>query len=292
MAGYVPVDVYVADLTNPGQYVEGVLVKVFDEEGKKVYGQVNSNADGLASFLLYAPRVYQVRAYKFQVGIQNPIIMDVSETLPNTFTINAHPVEVVASTDPRICMCSGHFRTPSLTPARGVDIYVINKFSPLLVDNTGVLTERSHFVTDKNGYVCMPLIRCGLYDVIIEGYEDMEREIAVPDAPSCNFPNLLFKTVGSVSLDAGSYEVRRGQTIEITPQVYTTTDELIEGTGREDVTWTVSDDTIASLTVEWDKLTLYGNARGTTTLRATRSDSSIVRIPDPPLTDGIQIRVL
>jgi len=289
---YLPVDFCIVDAIS-NRPVPGVLVKVFGVDGKGIYGEMSTGDDGKASFLLFGDKRYQARVYKFGVGFRNPVFFDVSAdpALCNRFTIPATLSSVSAASDPRFCMCSGVFRTPTGAAAVGLDIHFITKFRPILLEGAGVLTERVTVRTDSTGWVHVPLIRFGKYDVMLEGYEDTTREISVPDAPACNLPDLVFEVVDRVEFESATIEVPLGETITVYPKVYSSIGRLLEEAVRNEVSWRVDNTDAVSLAVQWDSLTLYGLATGSAVLTASRSDSSIVRIPDPPILTGIQIQV-
>lgn len=290
---YLPVDFCVLAVTTD-KPISGALVKVFAQDGKSVYGEMLSGDDGKASFLLFGPQRYQARAYKFSTGFTNPIYFDVdpAPNAKNSFIIRATPVDYPTSNDPRLCMCAGYFRKPDGSAAAGLDIHIITKFHPILLDGSGVLTERVSVRTDSSGWVQVPLIRFGQYDVLLEGYEDVTREICVPAAPACNLPDLVFEVVSQVDISPQPIVVRRGQILDVYPEVYTSIGRKLDGTARDKVCWKVADTNIAGVTVSWDRLVFYGHMRGTTSLSATRADQTIVRIPDPPLLPGIPILVV
>jgi hypothetical protein len=250
-----------------------------------------TGADGKASFLLDGPRRYQARAFQFGVGFRNPIYFDVDPSQNNSFSFSGTTLEVPASTDPRFCLCSGTFRTASGAPAPGLILHFTTVFSPCVLDDAAVVTERVTVKTNEEGWVQVPLLRFGKYDVLVEGYADISRQIAIPDASSVSLPNLIFEMVSSITLDQQApLQVAQGQTLEVRPTVRTTIGRLLDGTAQQDVIWGVVNEDVASLTVQWDRLILYGNTTGTTTLTATRSGST-VRIPDSPIFLGAEIRV-
>lgn len=289
---YAPVDFCVRETTTD-KPLSGVLVKIFAQNGKGVYGEMLTGSDGKASFLLFGPQRYQARAYKFATGFVNPVYFDVNDAVgaSNCFLIHATAVEYPTTNDPRLCLCSGYFRRPDGAPAAGLDIHIITKFHPILLDGAGVLTERVSVRTDANGWVQVPLIRFGQYDVLLEGYEDVTREICVPDRASANLPDLIFEVVDSVVITPQPIVLRKGQTLQVFPEVYTSIGRRLPGTARERVSWKVEDTSIAGVTVSWDRLTFYGQAKGTTLLTARRGDRSIVRIPEACLLVGIPIQV-
>jgi hypothetical protein len=289
---YVPVNVAVEDALS-GRPVAGVLVKVLSADGKSVYGEMVTGTDGAAGFLLFGPQRYQVRAFKMANGFNNPTYFDVivDPAVTNCFRIKAATITVPSSVDPRMCMCSGTFRTPTGAPAAGVDVHFITRFHPVLLDGAGLLTERATARTNNQGWVQVQLVRHGEFDVLLEGYEDVRRTIAVPDMSSCNLPDLIFEVVSSVVIAQTEFQIPVGQTVEIFPQVFTSIGRLIDGTAKGAVCWHVDNLDVASMTVLWDRIVLYGNSLGTAQLTATRADTSIVRIPDPPLMSGIPLLV-
>lgn len=291
---YVPVNLLLKDVTS-GLPLEGVLVKVFAENGKGVYGEMVTGADGKANFLLNGPQRYQARAFKMSVGFKNPIYFDVigEKGATNCFLLTGSSVATPSSTDPRLCMCSGYFRTPSGAPAAALDIQFVTRFHPILLDDAGVLTERITAKTDKNGWVQVQLVRHGEFDVMAAGYEDVARTIAVPDASSCNLPNLIFEVVNSVSVTPNPIQLRVGATIDVYSEVFTSIGRQIDGTAKGKVIWGIENQLVATMTVQWDRLTIYGNAKGSTLLTARRGDTPITRVPDPPiLPNGIPLLVV
>ena len=287
-----PVDIRVINYTSRDP-ISGVWVKVMEEDGTGTYGESLTDSRGIASFLLPEFRRYQCRAFKFATIINNPAYIDVpaASLEPVQFIMTGTEITTPESTDPRLCMCSGYFRKPDGSPQKGLDIQIITKFSPLLLDGMGVVTERVIKRTDETGWVQVPLIRNGQYDVLLVGYEDTERQIDVPDMPSCNLPKLIFETVAIVELPSSPFHILQGDTVSFTPEVFTSIGRQLPGTAKGQVNWKVEDDQVATMTVEWTQLTFYGNAPGTTNLIATRADTSIVVIPDPPLCLPMQIIV-
>jgi len=280
------VDFYLVDNTPFAAPISGVVVKVYSQDGKQVFGQQTTDANGLAAFLLPSDTTFQVRFYKQQVNIKNPQFIQVLEApATNAFTVVGEPFQAPTSTDPRLCMCYGFFRTVAGGPAQNLDCHIIAQFNPLLLDGAGVLTERVIERTDEHGYLQVPLIRNGQYLVTIQGFEDVQRVISVPDALNANLPDLLFPVVGAVTFDpVGPFTIQVGVDFVTTPTVVATDGEILAGVAGGDVQWSTDDPTIAAVIPSATTLTLRGFKPGTTNLRAVRFNTSIVRYPDP----GIQ----
>lgn len=241
---YSAVDVHVREHNALGAPIAGVVVKVLSEDGKLVYGQAETNDSGVASFLLPVQR-YQVRFYKFAVTFTNPQLLVLDDAPTNAFDIFGSPVVRPESTDPRICLCSGFFRTASGGPEKNLDIHFIPKFDPLLLEGSGILSERVHTRTDAKGFASVPLIRHAQYDVTIQGMENIYRSIEVPDSASVNLPDLLFPGIKGVSFDgvAGPIVLEVGAELVLQGHVFTTDQRELEELGS-DVAWSLSNPSV------------------------------------------------
>lgn len=288
MASFENVDIYVLTDTPAKDPVEGMVVKVYDAAGTLFFTQAITDAAGLVSIVLPAPASYQLRFYKFQVSVVQPRMIEVLEAPvapdTNTFDVSAHVFAPPEATDPRLCRCSGFFRSPNGAPARYTDIHIIAKFKPLLFEDDAMTVERIRLKTDELGYMVVDLVRFGEYDVTVEGFEDCLRTIRIPDQPSANFPNLLFPVVDRIVFDPpGPYAVGAGSEVVVTPTVYASDGNVLEGTAIEDVQWSTEDSSIAVVLPTATTLVLRGLSAGTTNLLASRKDTSIIRIPDLPI---------
>lgn len=280
-----PVDILVTDDSLSQTPMSEVVVRVYDSTGTTFITQSDTGLDGIAAFLLNAPSNYQARFYKFATSFKQPQLIEVLEAPEtNAFVVRAHAFTPPEATDARLCRCSGFFRGPNGLPAPNVDIHFITKFKPLLLEGSGVLTERLRKKTDQNGYIEVDLIRFGQYEVTIEGLEDCLRCIHIPDSPSTNLPDLLFPVVSRVLLDPpGPYNLGVGEERVVTPTVYSSDGRLLEGAAIEDVLWSSENVSVALVMALPQSITLRGVSAGVTNIVATRRDSSIVRIPDTPI---------
>jgi hypothetical protein len=284
MPSYQSVDVYVMK-RGTNEPMEDVVVRVFNEENTVFYADSVTDAEGRVGFTLYT-RKYNLRFYKFSTRFQQPQLIEVlegpsGEAVENSFNVYAEVVDCDSAIDPKLCRASGYFRDITGAPHRYLDIIFIGEFAPILLDGSGVLSERRMIRTDKSGLACVDLIRCAKYSVTVEGFEDQLRSISVPDAPSVNLPDLLFPTADSVSFDPPSpWTLSVGSTLVLTPSVRTSSKVLLEGTANADVRYEVEDPTIASVEIV-DKTTIQITAltRGSTQLLVKRKDLSIVKIP-------------
>ena len=282
-----PVDVYVMDGVTA---VPGVVVRLVDALNN-VVAQPTTDVDGKVSFLLPAPATYQCRFYKQGVTIAQPLSMSVVEGGPNTFDVPAATFVAPTSMDPRLCVVYGTFRDPAGRPAANMDIQFVTLFAPLLVDSSPVLRERVSITTDKNGYACVTLYRCGTYDVLMEGFEDNMRQIQVPDAPNAQIGYLLFPTIKQITFSpVAPYSVVAGSDLILTPTILLTSGQPLAGSGIDDLFWTCSNPEVLSLGLTPTTVVLKGKNPGTVTVTATPMDTSIRQVPEVPIS-GVPITV-
>lgn len=279
---YEAVNIVVRDTSPLRLPIEGVVVRLFTLSGQPLT-EAQTDVNGVAAFLLPPGNSFEARFYKTRVAFRQPQQFTVLAGGPNTFQISGDLFVPPVTSDPRLSMAYGYFRDVTGAPAANVAIIFIAKFLPVWLDGAAVLTERREVRTDCHGYVQVPLIRCAKYDVTVTGYEDLLRCVAVPDAPNVNLPDLLFPIVQLITFDTpGPYTVAAGQELDVTPTVYTSDGNKLDGNGAQsgDVQWSSSDPTVLAVIPGPNKVTLRGLTAGTAELRAARIDRTIVHIPD------------
>ena len=280
------VDVQVVDDTTLHTPIAGVVVRVFDATNTVYITQATTDASGVAFFSLVVPSSYYVRFFKDKVSFNQPQLLVALDQPLNDFSVIGHVYSPPEATNPRLCRCSGFFKRPDNSAAVDHDIHFIPKFDPLLLEGNAMLTERLAQRTDSQGYVQVDLVRFGQYEVTVEGLEDQQRVITIPDAPSVNLCDLLFSVVSRIEFDPpGPWAIAVGSdndyTVGVT--VYTSDGRVLPGTAMQDVQWATGDATVACVMPTDTTIVLRGLKPGTTTLCPTRWDQSIVRIPNPPI---------
>ena len=283
------VDIKIIDTTASEAPIENVVVKILSEDGLTVIGQLTTGPTGIISSLLPTAK-YQIRCFKFGVSFQASLIEVLAPPAVNKFVITGEKYVYPSSTDVRLCTASGHFRTPTGGIARGIDIHFIAKWNPITLDGSAIMPERVTTRSNDKGYVEIPLIRFAQYDVTIEGMEDYQRTISVPDAPAVNISDLIFPVVDLITIEeAGPYTVAQGDDLILTPHVFSS-DLNEQSPISRDVNWSTSDTTKLGLDVQATTLVLRGITPGTYNLLATRRDTSIIRIPNTPI-QGVPIEI-
>jgi hypothetical protein len=278
-----PVDVNVAN--SLGDPLENVLVKVYDPTGTTFYTQGITDESGVASLLLETLE-YSMRFYRFQTGFSQPQRFTV---LPapdlNSFDVVGEPFVLPIATDPRLCRCSGFFRDLDGSPKQFLDIHIISKFDPILLDQAAVISEERHFRTDEKGYGQIDLIRGAEYEARVESIDGNSlRCLKVPDLSSCNLPDLLLPIIERVILTpSGPYALAIGEEQVVTVEVYDSAGVKLVGAAVDDVQWKSSDPNLLLVAPSQSTLTLRGNAVGSAQILATRKNVSIIKIPDLPI---------
>ena len=286
---YEQVDIVITDSTAQASPIEGVLVRVYSEDGKTFFTQSTTDEEGAVGFLLETQN-YTLRFNKFQVSFLQPQLMTVIAGT-NTFDVTGDVCDPPEATDSRLCRASGYFRDITGAAKPYLDMHFVSQFDPILLEDAAILTDKVKLRTDKNGYAQLDLIRNAKYLVVVEAMEDEPLQVTVPDLPSANLPDLLLPRVGSVVFDpVGDISVAVDEEVEITPSVYTSSGVLLEGPSTSDVRWYIADEAVASVSFTSTSLIIRGVSAGTTTLEASRQDSSIIRIPDSPIS-GVPLNI-
>jgi len=284
---YLPVDLYV---TNAGDPVSGVILRVYSQDGTVLYTQDVSDSVGHVGFLLPSEMSpFQCRFYKASFTFENPLYITISETDPNTFDVEAETVELPMPSDIRLCAAFGFFRDITGRPLRGARIHFVPCFLPLTLDGSLVTTGNVTVTTDEQGYAKVELLRNGQYIATIYGQEDYVRKVSVPDLTRISLPDLLLPLISEIvftpalpaTLVAGGPDV-----------VFDVSLLLTDGNAGifADVAWSSSDPNVLAVLPAGDTLTLRPLSVGTAEVEAVRQDNSIIRIPDPGIV-GVPVTV-
>jgi hypothetical protein len=296
--------------------VTNAVVRVYETDDTFVTELISDAVTGIASGLLDGqaaptPHAYNIRLYKFgSPAVDNPQRVEVYDppggapvTGTNDFKIRFDPHAAVAPADPRLCRLSGHFRrvdgnpasglgtlsnntAPVSGPTRGHVLRITSLMDPLIVDGNGAFSSPVYCYADDDGLVEVDLFREGTYSVIVEDIhpgciQEAHRIIHVPDRSTANLLDVLFPVVLDVSWNpAGPWSVAVGGELDVVPTLTASDYRVLEGIATYDVEYTVDDTSIATVTTKDDStLTVVGVASGSTTLRVTRRDESVVRVP-------------
>jgi hypothetical protein len=282
---YESVDVVVRDTSPARNPISGVLVRVYDIDGKTIHTQAMTDYTGHAGFLLPADLTFQLRFFKERVGFTNPqyILVSPAPAL-NIFDVACDVLTPPISTNGRLCVANGYFKRVDGSPAAWVDMHFIPQFGPVVLDGDLVVPEQLMIRTNAAGYAEIPLIRYGKYNVTMQGFENYQRCIAIPDAPNVNLADLLFPVVDRVLFNPTTPVVMSvGEERSLSTFVFASDGNLLPNGYAEDTIWTSSDQGIVTLHFHASTLILRAFNPGVAEIRAVRSDQTVIRIPDRPI---------
>lgn len=295
-----------------GDPLEGVLVRFFDSGdlfvtqqfsalvGLEAYAEVSLDGDDPV------PIDYTIRmsktgvAFDGSLGDDSKTPQSISVYSPpgaapptsNGFTVRGQTFTRPAATDPRLCRASGFFRDVSGRPLANLDLHFVGlcqndqqpPMTPMIVDGDAVLQGGPLVTrTDSNGYLEVDLYRTGTYGVFMQGFETDLRSVKVPDAPSVNLIYLLFPVVTSVVFSPDPLNISVDDVVDVDVTVLATDGQELD-IADEDLLFTSSDTSVVTVEVLNSKLRVVGVGAGTAEITATRADTSVVSIPDEPVT--------
>ena len=294
-----PETVRVYTIDESAHPISGVLVRVYTYPAGVFVTQAYSvlvGPDSYADFMVDGndPAIqYEIRLSKTGVAYDgsagedswSPQLIDVysppssAPSGTNWFRIPGQTFTMPTSPDTRLCRASGFFRDGAGRPYANVEIFFIAQFRPAIVDGRAIIGERIFLRTDSAGYAQVDLFRNGQYRATLQSLEDFTKVVVVPDRASVSIVDLLFPVVTKIDWDPSAVSVAVGEDQELYTTVTASDFRVLTGTALEDVAYEIEDPTIAGITKLTDKLVISGLQPGTTNLKATRMDQTVVVIP-------------
>jgi hypothetical protein len=281
--------------------VDGISVRVFGEAGALITeglsgvlepGEIALELPGSTDGTVYELRFFKVGTALAPVRIAVYSPPSLASTGTNRFRCVAEVFRLLPAQDPRLCRVSGFVANAARRSRRGVNLVVLPQFNAFIYDASVVTPGRFIVRTDGDGFCSFELFRFAIYEITIEGQEETRRTVQVPDRAALSLTALLFPVVASVTfaeaanLD-GSYTVTANAApLQLTPTIVATDYRVLDGVGAEDVGYGTDAPAIASVYVLGDRIEIRGHAAGTTALRITRLDESVVSLPDPGIVGG------
>jgi len=302
--GLVTVNFQCVDEELPPNPVGSVVIRVYETDDTFVTELVADPVTGIASGLLDGqpapiPHEFNIRIYKYGNTVDTPQSIEVYDppagapiTGTNDFKIALDPHKAQAPADPRLCRLHGFIRLGDGNPSRRHVLRFAPKFDPLIVDDQGVFGTPAYVESDDDGRIEVDLFRDGKYAVFVEDIhpnciQEACRLIHVPDRSTAELMNVLFPVVSLVEWNPpGPWTVAAGGELAVTPTVYASDYRVLEGLADGDVEYTTDDREVAIVKKGSSDLTVEGVSSGTTKLRVSRRDESIVRLPGD-ITGGV-----
>lgn len=213
----IPVTFVIVDDSLPsGLPLEGVLVRIYSEDGTSFITEVTTDADGRVTTDLPDLTTYWVRFFKPGYAFDARATIDVDGSLPNSFDVVARNLTALASsTDPNLCRVSGYLLNGSGIPTPNVTLYFMLTGKPRVVGGRAMLPSKVYATTDKNGKIDIQLVRNGVYDVWAAGTDDTVYRAVVPDYANVNITDLLFPVVVTLSLETSEVSLAKGDTVAV-----------------------------------------------------------------------------
>jgi hypothetical protein len=275
-----------------GADVQGVVIRVYDEDNTYLEDEQSSDAAGLAAFILN-PGQWYARFYGEPAGatVESPMVFTVIDPGLNNFGLEVVVFEHPEAPDPRYCTISGFFRDGSGRPQRGLSLHVHTKWSPSVVANpvAGYHPDTMHLSTDDDGYVQFDMLRGAKVDVIFGPIADQLIDCEVPDQASVDVVDWIFPWVASVAyVPAGPLAMAVSDTQNVVPSAVLSNGLLLEVgtdcTPWEGMDFTSSDEDVVTAAVSGTHLTIVAVGAGAATVTATVRDGVFAeRLPLPTL---------
>lgn len=277
--------------------VDGVLIRVFDITGATfITSDFTGNViPGAVEFTLNGgdPIEYTIRMSKIgmcfngdlgdesktpqKIGIYSPPTN--SPTGTNDFEVYGSIYELPVASDSRVCRCTGRFLDMGGKPIVGMGLYLKGKNYPLIAEGNLISGPVNIKTTDKQGRISVDLFRNGKYSARLTGFEDLYRDIYVPDMPAFNLIHLLFTVVKSVTFTPGSLSLTVDQEQEIDVEIIASDTRILESPALGDVEYIMGDTDIATFASTSTGLIIRGRKAGTTTLTVARKNKAVTFSP-------------
>lgn len=203
-----------APFGDPGSsLVDGVVVSLHPDGGGDALatGTTGEGANPLGSVFLgvFAANTYEIRitpplgAAVVAEGNLHSIVVD-AVLDPQIFDVLIDVSALPNATDSNFCRCSGTFMDSHGNPVDRLSIHFSEADIPALAyyvgtNTTNAVVPKSQVIrTDSLGYVTVDLLRGALYQVYMEGFGNLSREIKVPDLAAAPLPDVIFPVVDGV----------------------------------------------------------------------------------------------
>jgi hypothetical protein len=287
--------------------IEEVRIRLYDENDIFIT-EVDSGPTGEVALVLQGDpspgKDYYARLLKDGwIAEEGPtqvvkVLDPVVPPLTNTFDFTFRQPQLDESQDPKMCMLTGYFVDASGRGLKGVGIRFRPRLSepecklgglpfpstPTLLSGKAIIAE-SHFVTDSNGRVQLELPRGGLFDVLVNGLETPGNQIlelvTVPDAPVACLEDILWPYVTGVTYAPTSVSLLVDEEVDVEVSVEASNGYSMDGGDYGAfLEFSLSDDTVAEMTVVDGTIKLRGLQAGSTSVQVARVDGSLApRLP-------------
>jgi hypothetical protein len=212
-----PVTFVVVDDSLPSAVeLEGVLVRIYSEDGSTFVTEASTDVDGRLTLDLEDLTTYWVRFFKVGYAFNSKATIAVDGALLNSFdVVGRNLTTLVPSTDPNLCRASGYLVNGTGVPTQHVTMYFMLTGKPRVVGGRAMLPSKVYATTDASGFFEVELVRNGVYDTWAAGSDDTIYRVVVPDYPNIDITDLIFPEMAVLELNQSSLTVSAGSSTEV-----------------------------------------------------------------------------
>lgn len=196
--------------------LEGVLVRIYSQDGTTLITEASTDVDGRLTLDLEDLTTYWVRFFKVGYAFNAKATISVDGGLLNSFDVVGRNLTAhVSATDPNLCRASGYLLNGSGVASPNVTMYFMLTGKPRVVGGRAMLPSKVYATTDKNGFLSVELVRNGVYDVWAAGTDDEVYRAIVPDYPNVDITDLLFPIVTTLEIEVPSVTTPKGDSVSV-----------------------------------------------------------------------------
>lgn len=238
--------------------------------------------------------------------------IEVSGVATNVFDVMVDTSPLEASPDDHFCRCSGTFKDPYGNPVPYLKIHISEGSLPQLIHYSGqdinhaIVPKSLVITTDTDGFVSVDLLRGQVYSVYMEGYENLIRQIEIPDLSASPLPDVIFPTISSIeytheedgllNIQTPSVSLSVGETIAL--RVETVHRSGVRVSGLVSASIDLDDDSkeLVAVTLQGDFLVITGVQAGaasfTVSLNSPEEGYGITSYPAIALQGDLSVTIL
>jgi hypothetical protein len=196
--------------------LEGVLVRIYSQDGTTFITEASTDVDGRLTLDLVDLTTYWVRFFKVGYAFNAKATISVDGGLLNSFDVVGRNLTTqVPSTDPNLCRASGYLVNGAGVPTQNVTMYFMLTGKPRVVGGRAMLPSKVYATTDKHGFFEVELVRNGVYDTWAAGSDDTIYRVVVPDYPNVDISDLLFPEMALLALAQATLTISAGDVVEV-----------------------------------------------------------------------------
>jgi len=272
-----------------GTPIDSAQVRIYSEDGTTFVTMGTTDATGEVSFDI-PDSTYWVRFFKTGFSFDTRQSATIDAALPNNdFDIPGDNLETLPpSAAENICRVSGYLVGAGGEPFSGATVqFLVNSDFSRIVGSRAMVASKTTARTDEWGRIEVELIQGGVYDAVIEGWDDQPLIVKVPPVQAVSFTELIWPYPARVDLGVSALFMSPEDTADVAVSV--TTSSLLE-TPYEIFTTSVatvgavswvsassSDDSVATVSLGVETLCITAVDPGVATITFAMKDTVVER---------------